>query len=327
MGRPGSRWRPPVDRGGDAGRKETVSSTVTSPGPSPGGRIERAALGIGLRVAAMACFACLSAIVKWTGERGVPTFEIIFFRNAFAFIPLGLYVWRTTGFSVLKTRRPVGHLTRSAIGLVAMTCGFSALQRLPLTDATAFQFAAPLFMTALSAMILREPVGRHRWGAVLVGFVGVLIMTRPTGQVNPIGVGLALAGAIGAAGASVTIRQMADTERGATIVFYFTLAGTVLGLAGSAFDWVTPDLLTLAMLVLGGLVGGVGQILTTQAVTVAPVGVVAPFDYTQLVWATGFGFLIWGELPHAATVAGAVVVAASGVYILHREIRRFRTIR
>jgi drug/metabolite transporter (DMT)-like permease len=299
-----------------------VASTV----PSPLVRVERAALGIALRIAAMACFACLSAIVKWSGGRGIPTFEIVLFRNAFAVVPLALYIWRTTGPSVLKTERPLGHLARSGVGLIAMVCGFSAVQRLALTDATAFQFAAPLFMTAFSAMMLRERVGRHRWGAVLVGFAGVLIMTRPSAHMNLTGVALALAGAVGAALANVAIRQMADTERGATIVFYFTLGGTLMGLAGSLVHWVTPDPQTLAVLILGGLIGGVGQLLLTAAVTVAPVGVVAPFDYTQLVWATGLGFLIWGELPHAATLAGALVVAASGVYILHREIRRFRTI-
>ena len=300
---------------------------VTSTPTPPVARLERAALGIALRVGAMACFACLSAIVKWTGGRGIPTFEIVFFRNAFAFVPLGLYIWRAKTPSVLVTQRPVGHLVRSGIGLIAMTCGFSALQRLPLTDATAFQFASPLFMTALSAVMLSERVGRHRWGAVLVGFVGVLIMTRPSGHMNIVGVALALGGAVGSAGAAVTIRQMSDTERGATIVFYFTLGGTLLGLAGCLFGWVTPDPQTVGMLILGGLVGGVGQLLTTQAVSVAPVGVVAPFDYTQLIWATGFGFLIWGELPHPATIAGALVVAASGIYILHREIRRFRAAR
>jgi drug/metabolite transporter (DMT)-like permease len=141
---------------------------------------------------------------------------------------------------------------------------------------------------------------------------------------NALGVGLALGSAVGAAGAMVAIRQIAATERGATIVFYFTLGGTVLGLAGSLFHWVTPDLATFGLLVLAGLLGGVGQLFLTEALRVAPVGVVAPFDYTQLVWATGLGFLVWGELPHPATLAGAVVVAASGVYILHREMRRFR---
>ena len=287
---------------------------------------QRAALGIAYRVAAMACMAVMAALVKWTGGRGIPVFEIIFFRNAFAFVPLGLYIWRTTGFSVLKTQRPWGHLTRSTIGLSAMVCGFSALQHLPLTEATAFNFASPLFMTALSALLLGEVVGRHRWGAVLVGFIGVLIMVRPEpGHLNVVGVSLALGGAVSAAGAMVAIRQIAATEKGATIVFYFTLAGTVLGAVGSLFHWVTPDPLTLAMLILGGLLGGVGQLLLTEALRVAPVGVVAPFDYTQLIWATAIGFLVWEEVPHPATIVGALVVAASGVYILHREMRRFRT--
>ena len=118
----------------------------------------------------------------------------------------------------------------------------------------------------------------------------------------------------------VQIRQIATTEKGATIVFYFTLTGTVVGLAGSLFHWVTPDPLTLTVLVVCGLIGGVGQLFLTEAIRVAPVGVVAPFDYTQLIWATILGYVVWGELPHAATLAGALVVAASGIYILHREL-------
>ncbi|HEY0438095.1 MAG TPA: DMT family transporter, partial [Phenylobacterium sp.] len=264
-------------------------------------------LGIAYRAGAMACMAVLAAIVKWTGQHGMPVFEIILFRNAFAFVPLGLWIWRTTGPSVLKTRRPLGHLTRSAIGLTGMVCGFSAVQHLALTEATAFNFASPLFMTALSALVLREAVGRHRWAAVVVGFVGVLIMVRPgpglfaPGHHSLLGVSLALAGALCSAGAMVAVRQIATTEKGPTIVFYFTAAGTLMGAVGSLVHWVTPDATTLALLILGGLIGGVGQLLLTEAVRVAPVGVVAPFDYTQLVWATGLGFLVWGDLPHAAT--------------------------
>lgn len=273
----------------------------------------------------MACMALLSALVKWCGERGVPVFEIIFFRNAFAFVPLGLYIWRTTGFEVLKTRRPIGHLVRSGVGLSGMVCGFSAVQYLPLTEATALQFASPLFMTALAALLLAERVGWRRWTAVIVGFVGVLIMARPVpGHMNAIGVTLGILSALGAAGAMVAIRQISDTERGPTIVFYFTLAGTVLGLAGSLFGWVVPDLPTLGLLILAGLIGGVGQLFLTEALRRAPVGLVAPFDYTQLIWATLLGLVIWGELPHPATIVGAIVVAASGVYILHRELQRLR---
>jgi drug/metabolite transporter (DMT)-like permease len=303
----------------------TPAATAPTPAPVTARPEQHHTLGIAYRVAAMACMAVLSAIVKWTGQHGMPVFEIIFFRNAFAFVPLGLYIWRTTGPRVLATQRPLGHLTRSAIGLTGMVCGFSAVQHLALTEATAFNFAAPLFMTALSALVLAEPVGRHRWAAVVVGFVGVLIMVRPApGHMNLLGVGLALGGAVCSAGAMVAVRQIAPTEKGATIVFYFTLAGTLMGLVGSLAHWVTPDLPMLALLIAGGLIGGVGQMFLTEAIRTAPVGVVAPFDYTQLVWATGLGFLIWGEVPKALTLVGALIVAASGVYILHRELVRRR---
>lgn len=299
---------------------------MTAPAPQPA--VQAPLLGIALRVAAMALMAGLSAIVKWTGERGIPVFEIILFRNLFAFVPLGLYIWRTTGFEVLRTRRPLGHLARSAVGLSGMFCGFSAVQVLPLTEATALGFAAPLFMTALAALLLKEPVGARRWVAVMVGFGGVLLMARPSpDHMNAMGVTLGLLSAVGAAGAMVAIRQISDTERGPTIVFYFTLAGVVVGLVGSLFHWVTPDPLTLAMLILGGLIGGVGQLLLTEALRRAPVGVIAPFDYIQFVWATLLGLVIWGELPHPLTLVGAVIVAASGVYILHRELVRFRAAR
>jgi drug/metabolite transporter (DMT)-like permease len=307
----------------DRGRPRPQTGAVT-PAASHHSH-HRNGLGIAYRMAAMACVACLSAGVRWTGHRGIPVFEIVFFRNAFAFVPLGLYIWRTTGWTVLKTGRPLGHLHRSAVGLLGMVCSFTALQHLALTEATAFTFAAPLFMTALSALMLREYVGWHRWGAVVVGFIGVVIMVRPEpGHLNVVGVAFALTAALGSALAMVQIRQIATTEKGPTIVFYFTLAGTVLGLTGSLFHWVTPDPLTLAVLIVGGLIGGVGQLFLTEAIRVAPVGVVAPFDYSQLIWAAILGFLIWGELPHTATLAGALVVAASGIYILHRELLRFR---
>jgi drug/metabolite transporter (DMT)-like permease len=272
--------------------------------------------------------AVLAAIVKWTGQHGIPVFEIIFFRNAFAFVPLGLYIAHKTGPGVLRTQRPFGHLTRSAIGVCGMVCGFSAVQHLALTEATAFNFASPLFMTALSAVVLAEPVGWRRWGAVVVGFIGVLIMVRPEpGHMNVLGVSLALGSAVCSAGAMVAVRQIGATEKGPTIVFYFTLAGATLGLVGSLFHWATPDALTLTLLIVGGLIGGVGQMFLTEAMRVAPVSVVAPFDYTQLVWASGLGFLIWGETPKAATLLGAVIVAASGLYILHRELVRRRSVR
>jgi drug/metabolite transporter (DMT)-like permease len=287
--------------------------------------VQRTGLGIVLRVGAMFCMAGLAALVKWCSGRGVPVLEIIFFRNAFAFVPVLIYVGRTSGFAVLKTRRPGGHLARSMVGLVGMVCGFSAVGLLPLTQSTALSFSSPLFMTALSALILKEPVGPHRWAAVAIGFVGVLIMVHPDpSRFAGVGVILALVGAVAAAGAMIAIREIGRTEPGPTIVFYFTLAGMVLGLASLPFGWVIPDLATLGLLIFAGLIGGLGQLLLTEALRRAPVAVVAPFDYTQLVWASLLGFFVWGETPQALTLIGAIVVAASGVYILLRETRRFR---
>ena len=298
---------------------------MTAP-PIPRPVAQSPALGILLRVLAMALMAVLAAIVKACAERGVPVLEIIFFRNAFAFIPVMLYIWRTSGFGVLRTRRPGAHLTRSAVGLTGMICGFTAVSLLPLTQSTAISFSAPLFMVALSALILKEPVSLHRWLAVAVGFVGVLIMVHPDPrQFVGVGVLFAIAAAIGAAGANIAIREISRTEPGPTIVFYFTLAGAVVGLASLPFGWVMPSLGVLGLLVAAGLIGGTGQLLLTEAIRRAPVAVVAPFDYTQLVWAGLIGFLVWGETPAMLTLIGAMVVAASSTYILWREIGRSRT--
>ena len=285
---------------------------------------DNAGLGIALRVAAMCCMAGLAALVKWCSGKGVPVLEIIFFRNAFAFVPVLIYIWRTSGFGVLKTRRPMGHLARSGVGLTGMVCGFTAVSLLPLTQSTALSFSSPLFMTALSALILREPVGRHRWAAVAIGFLGVVIMVHPDpAHFAGIGVVFALAGALAAAGAMIAIREISRTEPGPTIVFYFTLAGTALGMASLPFGWVMPDTMTLVLLVCGGLLGGVGQLFLTEALRHASVAVIAPFDYTQLVWAGLIGYFVWQETPHVLTLAGALVVAGSGVYVLWRETRRF----
>jgi len=283
------------------------------------------ALGILLRVLAMALMAVLAAIVKACAERGVPVLEIIFFRNAFAFIPVMLCIWRTSGFGVLRTRRPGAHLTRSAVGLTGMICGFTAVSLLPLTQSTAISFSAPLFMVALSALILKEPVSLQRWLAVAVGFLGVIIMVHPDPrQFVGVGVLFAIAAAIGAAGANIAIREISRTEPGPTIVFYFTLAGAAVGLASLPFGWVMPSPGVLGLLVAAGLIGGTGQLLLTEAIRRAPVAVVAPFDFTQLVWAGLIGFLVWGETPAMLTLIGAMVVAASSTYILWREIGRSR---
>lgn len=284
---------------------------------------DRRLLAIVCRVAAVACIAGLYATVRWADQHGVPVFEVVLFRSFFALIPIGAFMLAQKDPSLFRTRRPMGHLVRSAIGLSSMVCSFVSLKFIPLTESSAISFTIPLFMTLLAVLVLHERVGWHRVGALAVGFAGVLVILRPDpGHMNFEGAAFALAGAATSAGAMVAIRQIGATERASTIAFYFTLAGVGLGLVGLIGGWITPDPLTLGVLILGGLVGGVAQLLLSQAMTLAPVSVVAPFDYTQIIWATLLGVAIWGETPTLATLAGAGIVAISGLYITYREQRR-----
>lgn len=283
-----------------------------------------------MKLLAVVVMGMMWALAKLCMERGAGLFEIIFFRNFCAFIPLLIFIIPTSGLRILRTTRPLSHLARAGIGVSGMMCGFAALRLMPLTEFTAISFSAPLIITALSAPVLREKVGLHRWIAVVIGFVGVLLMLRPDPtNVSFLGGLLALGLALGTAGAGLTIRQLGTTEAGPTIVFYFTLACTVVGAIGLPFVWSTPDLTTLALLVGVGFTGGIGQLLLTQAYRVAPVAAIAPFDYAALLWNGLLGFLIWHETPRGAVVLGGAIVVCSGLYILFREttLRRRRSAR
>jgi drug/metabolite transporter (DMT)-like permease len=270
---------------------------------------------------AVLAMAAMNTLVKLAAERGAHTFEIIFFRNFFAFIPILSYIGMTRGFLQLRTSRPMGHVIRATVGISGMFCGFAALGMIPLSQFTAITFAAPLFITALSAPILGEKVGPHRWAAVIVGFLGVLIMVRPDAAGVALGVGplLALGQALGTAGAMLAIRQLGSSEPGPTIAFYFTLAAVVVGAVGTPFVWSSPSWEVILILVFTGLAGGTGQLLLSQAFKSAPAAVIAPFDYASLIVMGIIGYLIWGETPTVSTLVGAVIVAGSGLYILWRE--------
>lgn len=277
-------------------------------------------LGIALRIAATTCFAFMAAAIKLGHEAGVSTPELGFYRFAFGLLPLlGWIAWsRNPG--AWRTERPTAHVTRAAIGLTTMLLAFSALAYLPLAEATTIGFAAPLFAVALSALLLNEKVGRHRWSAVVLGFIGVLVVMRPGGtHVPAIGLVLALSAALGVGVVTITIRQIGRTEGTQTTVLWFSLLsmlalGTLLPFHGR-----DHDLATWALLAALGLFGGFGQIFLTSSLRYAPVSAVVPFDYTQLLWAVLLGWWLFAERPPATTWAGAAVIIASGLYTLYRE--------
>lgn len=276
--------------------------------------------GIGLRLGATMSFALMAALIKLASARGVSAPELVFYRSLFALPPLLVWIAASRSPGRWRTQRPIAHILRGAIGLASMFLSFGALTLLPLAEAVTLSFIAPLFAVALSALVLSEPVGRHRWTAVAIGLIGVVVVMRPAGAgLAPLGLALALGGALSTAAATIAIRQIGRTESTQTIVLWFTLlctgaAGLTLPVFGRWHDGAT-----WALLVALGTFGGIGQLLMTASLRAAAVGAVVPFDYVHLIWAALLGWLIWDTHPRATTWAGAAIIIASGLYTIWRE--------
>ncbi len=294
---------------------------MTSPKP----RADHHLRGIALRVLAAACFSVMGAMLKLASTRGVTAPEMIFYRNALGLPLIVGWVLLAPGVKALATRRPLAHVWRAALGLTSMVVVFQALVMLPLAEATTINFTAPVLATILSWLILRERVGRHRWAAVLVGLVGVVVMLRPGETQDPIpalGVVVGLFGALGQASVHITLRHLQASEHVAATVFWFTTAGSIVGLALLPFFGQTHDWSTIAVLAAAGTAGAAAQLFLTGSLSAAPVGVVAPFDYLQLFGAMLLGWLLLGTLPTVHTLAGAALIIAAGLYTVWREQRR-----
>lgn len=283
--------------------------------------------GIALRIAAAGSFSIMAAVLKLASLDGVVAPEMLFYR-AFFGLPVVL-AWVLTqpgGLAGLTTRRPLAHVGRSALGIVSILCVFQTLTLLPLADATTLSFTAPIFATLLSFLILKEAVGPRRWAAVAVGFIGVIIVMRPgaADYVVPLeGIVFGLVAALLTAGVTITLRQLRDTEHVAAIVFWFFVGSSIVGAILLPFvgHWHSP--LTFALLIGSGIAGGLAQLFMTASLQKAPVAVVAPFDYLQIVGAIVFGWWLMSTTPTLSTLAGAALIASSGLYTAWREhIRR-----
>ena len=278
--------------------------------------------GILCRVGSGLSFSTMGALLKLASMEGLNAPELVFYRSLFSLPVVLFWVLKRESLTSLKPNRPLAHVWRSCLGLLSMGLTFQALILLPLADATAINFTAPIFATILSFLILREDVGLHRWGAVVLGFIGVLIVARPGGSSLPVlGIAIALVGAVGQAGVTTTLRHLQRSENVAAIVFWFAIAGIVVGGLLMPFFGRLHGLTALALVVAGGLAGGVGQLLMTSSLR-APVSVVSPFDYLQIVAATIYGWLLFSDLPSLHTILGAALIAGSGIYTALREHRR-----
>jgi len=281
-----------------------------------------------LKVISTLLFAVMGALVRWLGDT-VPLGQVVFFRSFFAILPVVLiFALRRELAAAVRTRRPFGHFGRGLIGAAGMFLSFGALARLPLADVTAISFASPLITVAMAAVLLRERVGVYRWSAVAVGLLGVLVMLAPKLSIGELAGMSAVAtiGALCAAGSAITnaasviqTRRLTDTETTSSIVFYFSVFCALAGLASLPFGWTQPSAPQLAGLIMVGVIGGVSHLLLTESYRYAPASVVAPFDYTAMLWAFLLGYAVFGELPDEFIVIGAAVVIGAGLFVIWRE--------
>lgn len=281
-----------------------------------------------LRIFMAAClaitfFAVMNMLVKIVTEtQSVP--QALFFRNLIGLVPVLFLIGRTGNWNLVKTTRHGGHFLRSFVGCASMSCFFLSFALLPLADATAIHFAAPLILTALSVPLLKERVGPHRWAAVVVGLGAVLFMLAPAGDGNMTGAFVALSAAVLSAFAMIAIRRLGSTEHALTIVFYFTVYSTLFTGIAMLFAWEPIGSRALLLMAGIGLTGGIGQIFLTYAYAHAPAAYVSPFNYLAIVFAAAFDILFWGVIPGWPIMAGSFVVIATGLYIVFREARKKR---
>lgn len=284
--------------------------------------------GILLKVLSVTMFVVMASLIKATRDH-IPAGEAVFFRSFFA-LPV-ILVWLGYRHNIregLSTKNPMSHIWRALIGTSAMALGFTGLGMLPLPEVTAIGFAAPLLTVVFAAMFLGERVRAFRLTAVAIGLVGVIIILSPrltgfTGgdAVQTLGAVVVFGSAVCGALASVFVRKMTASESTSAIVFYFSLIASCLALLSLPFGWVVPTPTEVAFLVLAGIFGGLGQIFLTSCYRFADAAVIAPFDYTSMIWALLVGYFLFAEIPTITVLIGAVVVISAGVLIIWRESR------
>lgn len=293
--------------------------------------------GVALKIVATLIFTIMSVFVKLVADE-VPTGQIVFCRQFFAIFPIMIFVLARGDFpGALRTARPMAHASRIMLGTASMALGFTALALIPLPDATAIGYAMPIFAVIFAALILKETVRIYRWTAVIVGLFGVLVILSPHlaaaratevtgGAALTLGAIIGLVAAISSALAMVTVRHLTSTESTSTIVFWFSAGGAIIalftvpvGLLLPQAAWVWPSLSTGLKLVMVGLLGGVAQIVLTSSYRYADASVIAPFEYTSLVWSVLLGWWIFGDVPGIAMLIGSLIVILAGLFVIWRE--------
>jgi drug/metabolite transporter (DMT)-like permease len=285
---------------------------------TPSAHNERSArlAGIGLMLVAI----CLFSFGDAAGKLIVATYsvgQLMLLRSCVAMLLLVPMLWRYRA-RFRKVERPWLQLLRVAFSMLDVGAFFLAVSYLPLADVITYYLAAPIFVTALSAIMLRERVGWRRWSAVLIGFCGVLIALRPSAQTVTWPAMIALAGSMAFAGLMLTTRLLRATD---DIVLASTqfIGSLMLGAVVAPFGWITPSWGSLGLFILSGAVSVCALLCANRSLKLAPASVVAPYQYSMIVWAILFGYAVFGDVPSSATILGASIIIGAGLYIFLRE--------
>ena len=279
---------------------------------------DRPLVGIGYVVASMLAMTCLDAIGKVIVER-YPVIEMMALRGFFTIPILLLFLKSSGGWSQLKTNNPWGQVRRIFYSLVAPFLFFTALRDLPLADLTVMVFGASFFMTALSVPLLGEKVGRFRWSAIAVGFSGVVIAAEPTGDGSVLVTIIAIAASVAYAMLMIETRRIGFVDSIYTLTAYPVIGVTIISALATPFVWVPMPMADLPYIAGVAIFGLLGIYLINKGFTSAPVGTVAPFEYTALIWATFFGYVFFDEIPGTQVWIGAAIIVSAGIAIVRRE--------
>ncbi len=263
-------------------------------------------------------FSIMDIIVKWS--EAYPLGQVLFFRGFFGVILYFIIMPRDRIKNFYLTKRPGLHFLRCMSGLIALVAIFIALRNLPLATVVSISFAAPIFTTIFSIFLLSEKVGIFRWIAVLVGFIGILIITEPGFSSFNIYFIYPIIFCLGLSYVAIAIRQLSTTEPVWLISLYFSIAITLVSLVTLPYGWVMPNFSDLLLLMLIGVFGGVANLWLGQSYKLAEVSLVSPLKYLALVFAIAFGYFIWDEIPSFKTLLGASLVIISSIIIFRREI-------
>lgn len=277
--------------------------------------------GILCLITAGAILAFTDGLSKYlTGD--YPPGQILFFRSVFVFVPIAIMVWHRGGLRGVRIIDRRGQLMRGLFAVVTSYLFMIAIKHMPLADMTAIMFATPIIMTALAPYFLGEQVGWRRWLAVIVGFSGILLMIRPSGDALLWPALLALAATFFNSFRDIATRHLSKTEDANGIMICTTACVMLGGLCSSLLGWRMPDLQGLALFALTGFLQGFGQYFLVAAFLFGEAVVVAPFRYFTLIWATIYGYLMFGDIPGIDILTGAAIVVGSGLFIFYREARR-----